>query len=58
MRSIAIIGSLALASAFGQTARTEGRDWTLPSNLTVKQTGPQPGASPATTTISTPRAIS
>lgn len=41
MRSIAIIGWLALASAFGQTARTEGRDWTLPTNLAVKQAGPQ-----------------
>ncbi|MGC9969408.1 MAG: hypothetical protein ABSE56_02340 [Bryobacteraceae bacterium] len=41
MRTIAIIGLLALVSAFGQTTRSEGRDWTLPSSLAVKQDGPQ-----------------
>lgn len=41
MRTIAIIGWLALASAFGQTASSAARDWTLPTNLAVKQDGPQ-----------------
>ena len=41
MRTIAITGLLALASAFGQTAPSAGRDWTLPSSLAVKQDGPQ-----------------
>jgi hypothetical protein len=40
MRTITIIGLLAAASAFGQAPLPSGRDWTLPTNLAVKQDGP------------------
>ncbi|MGA2182073.1 MAG: hypothetical protein ABSH47_03525 [Bryobacteraceae bacterium] len=40
MRTIAIIGLLVLISAFGQAPRPEGRAWTLPSSLPLKQDGP------------------
>jgi len=36
-----MLSLLALASAYGQTGRPEGRNWTLPSSLIVKQNGPQ-----------------
>lgn len=41
MRTITTIGLLALASVSAQTPPRGGRDWTLPTNLAVKQDGPQ-----------------
>ena len=41
MRTIAIIGLLALTGAFGQTARLEERARTLPSSPPLKQDGPR-----------------
>lgn len=41
MRTLAILSLLALASANGQTGRPDGRNWTLPTSIPVKQDGPQ-----------------
>lgn len=41
MKTLVIFGMLVLVSALAQTLPAKGRDWTLPTSLAVKQSGPQ-----------------